>query len=359
MRLMVTILIAICVTACGRSKAPPPPEILSFDTAAETITEGDAVDLTAVFTLGTASIDNGVGAAETGVAIAVSPITTTTYTLTVTNAAGTAVTIATEVIVRPILTGFFTDSAVEGLNYQTATQSGVTSALGAFNYVEGESISFTIGTFFLGDTVDAKAEMTALDLIPGAVVITTASELRSMLSQIKGSNPNAAAIAFATLHNMVTFLQAIDSDKDASNGITIADGMGAILAGVSLDFTAGMPQFRRDPALKGVMAEAVAQDLVDSGFVKREGQALDHFYLAQGFTHSLMLRATVDTDSDGNGTPNYIYTYTYDDSGNELTYSRDSDGDGDGDGTDNSLTTYTNVAGTFMGYLRFLNPPLG
>ena len=34
--------------------------------------------------------------------------------------------------VKPILTGYFTDSAVQGLNYATETQSGVTNALGAF-----------------------------------------------------------------------------------------------------------------------------------------------------------------------------------------------------------------------------------
>ena len=308
--------------------------------------------------------------------------------------------------VEPILTGHFTDSAVEGLTYTTETESGITDSTGAFTYKAGETISFSIGNFALGEAATATAEMTPLDLIPGAVLVTTASELNSIDNQFNGSNPNAAAIAFATLHNMVTFLQAIDSDKDANNGITIADGMGAILEGVSLDFTAGLYQFRRDPALNGIMAEAVAQDLVGSGFVKREGQALDHFYQAQGFTHSLMLPETVEIDSDGNGTidatvETYTYdanglplissyydndgtldsidTYTYDDNGNQLTYSDDDDGDGtpdytytatyddngnqltystdnNADGTPDNIYTFTNVATTFMGYFYNIGP---
>jgi len=276
--------------------------------------------------------------------------------------------------VEPILTGHFTDSAVEGLTYTTETESGITDSTGAFTYKAGETISFSIGNFALGEAATATAEMTPLDLIPGAVVITTASELKSIYNQLDSNNPNAAAIAFATLHNMVTFLQAIDSDKDASNGITIADGMGAILEGVSLDFTAGLYQFRSDPVLRGVMAEAVAQDLVGSGFVKREGQALDHFYQAQGFTHSLTVMETVEIDSDGNGTIDAtVATFTYDDNGNQLTSSNDNDADGtpdsiatytyddngnwltysdddNADGTPDNIYTFTNVATTFMGY---------
>ena len=82
-----------------------------------------------------------------------------------------------------ILTGYFTDSAVQGLNYATETQSGVTDALGGFTYVEGESISFTIGTFVLGDTVAAKAEMTPLDLTAPLLSLPTTNGELNLLNQ--------------------------------------------------------------------------------------------------------------------------------------------------------------------------------
>ena len=44
--------------------------------------------------------------------------------------------------VEPVLTGYFTDSAVEGLTYKTDTQSGVTDLNGAFTYQAGETVVF-------------------------------------------------------------------------------------------------------------------------------------------------------------------------------------------------------------------------
>ena len=68
------------------------PAVTSFAPAAATITAGASTTLTAVFTNGTGSVSNGVGAVTSGTAVTVTPTATTTYTLTVTNTAGTSVT---------------------------------------------------------------------------------------------------------------------------------------------------------------------------------------------------------------------------------------------------------------------------
>ena len=44
-----------------------------------------------------------------------------------------------------VLTGRFVDSAVSGLQYATASQSGVTDANGSFSYLAGEQVMFSIG----------------------------------------------------------------------------------------------------------------------------------------------------------------------------------------------------------------------
>ena len=44
-------------------------------------------------------------------------------------------------------TGYFVDGPVEGLSYSTAIQSGTTGADGAFQYNEGEVVSFYITLF--------------------------------------------------------------------------------------------------------------------------------------------------------------------------------------------------------------------
>ena len=109
--------------------------------------------------------------------------------------------------VKPILTGYFTDSAVQGLNYATETQSCVTNALGAFTYAEGENISFTIGTFVLGDTVDAKAAMTPLDLTaPSLSLPTTNDESYFLLSKtILSPRPFGEGINYAKFANLLVF----------------------------------------------------------------------------------------------------------------------------------------------------------
>ena len=235
----------------------------------------------------------------------------------------------------PILTGYFTDSAVEGLTYTTDTQSGVTDLNGAFTYQAGETVVFSIGDFVLGESAAATPKMTPLNLIPDAFLPTTRNELSPLLRN-KISN-TAEVIAFRKLSNMLTFLQALDYDKDASNGITISDGMGIVLEGVSIDFSAELTEFKKTIPLRRVMSAAVTQNLISSGFIKEPGQALNHFYQAQEIEHSFKAVASISVATDVDSQPNQFKAYTYDADGNRLTYSLDSDADGDAD----SIKTYT------------------
>jgi hypothetical protein len=86
----------------------PAPAITSFVSAAATITAGTSTTLTAVFSNGTGSVDNGVGAVTSATPVTVSPAATTTYTLTVTNAANTSVTrqVTVTVVAAPAITSF-------------------------------------------------------------------------------------------------------------------------------------------------------------------------------------------------------------------------------------------------------------
>ena len=235
----------------------------------------------------------------------------------------------------PILTGYFTDSAVEGLTYTTDTQSGVTDLNGAFTYQAGETVVFSIGDFMLGESATAAPKMTPLDLIPDSFLPTTRNELSPLLRN-KAIN-TAEVIAFRKLSNMLTFLQALDYDKDASNGITIADGMGIVLEGESIDFAAELTEFKEAIPLRRVMSAAVTQNLISSGFIKEPGQALNHFYQAQEIEHSFKAEATYSSDTDANGEANEIITYTYDTDGNRLTWSKDTDANGNA----NEIKTYT------------------
>jgi hypothetical protein len=69
----------------------PAPTITSFSANPTSITSGDSSDLTGVFTNGTGVVTPGNLSITSGTPLSVSPTATTTYTLTVTNAANTAV----------------------------------------------------------------------------------------------------------------------------------------------------------------------------------------------------------------------------------------------------------------------------
>ena len=265
--------------------------------------------------------------------VTINPVDTSTvgtYTITynVSDAAGntaTAVTRAVE-IVEPVLTGVFTDSAVEGLTYTTTTQSGVTDASGTFQYQAGESVVFSIGTFQLGESATAAAEMTPLELISGAALPTTVNEVSRLAFAGRQSEPDA--VAFRKLSNLLVLLQALDSDKDASNGITIADGVGGIIGDVTIDITMDSDEFKSSTALIELMNAAVTAEVVSSGFIKSAGVALIHFYEAQSTASLFKAPGTWSIDLTNDGTVDLIDTFTYDADGNQLTKSTDSNADG-------------------------------
>lgn len=87
------------VTSTVTVTVVPAPSITSFAPAVGTIVLGNSTTLTAVFSNGTGSVDNSVGAVTSGTPVTVQPTVTTTYTLTVTNLAGTKVTMTAQVIV--------------------------------------------------------------------------------------------------------------------------------------------------------------------------------------------------------------------------------------------------------------------
>lgn len=114
---------------------------------------------------------------------------------------------------RSLETGVFIDSPVEGLNYNTETQSGTTDAEGLFKYYKGESVTFSIGDVVLG-TGEAKGMMTPVDIVPDA---------------IDEMDP--------TVTNICRFLQSLDEDGYIVNGITISPDIRQEVNGRPIDFS--------------------------------------------------------------------------------------------------------------------------
>ena len=149
--------------------------------------------------------------------------------------------------------GRFIDSAVEGLTYKTITHTGTTDVNGTFNYEEGETISFSVGSTMLG-SVTASPLITPIDLVQGA---------------INETHPQVS--------NIIIFLQTIDTDQNPQNGITIPTTTIQFLEGRAIDFATDSTAFLQQTALTAFLdtINSTATDVNDKLMVT-EDRALTH-----------------------------------------------------------------------------------
>ncbi|MFH0708851.1 MAG: hypothetical protein V2A75_01460 [Pseudomonadota bacterium] len=96
-----------------------------------------------------------------------------------------------------ISTATFIDSPVSGLEFESATQVGVTDSKGNFIYKEGESITFHIGNLYLGSAKPKNGKITPLDIV------------------------NTTDMNDARVIRILQTLQTLDGDGNPANGIDI------------------------------------------------------------------------------------------------------------------------------------------
>ncbi len=101
-------------------------------------------------------------------------------------------------------TGVFRDAPVAGLWVQGSTGDAYTSAKGTFSYRPGETYTAYVGKVKLGSFVPDADNVT---VTPASLV------------------PESAANRETTILNLTRFLMTLDSDGDASNGISIAQAL--------------------------------------------------------------------------------------------------------------------------------------
>lgn len=98
------------ISATATVTVVAPPAITGFKASPTAVTSGGSSTLTATFTGGTGSLDHGLGTVTSGTGVSTGAVTTTTtYTLTVTNAAGSSVTAQATVSIftsAPTITSF-------------------------------------------------------------------------------------------------------------------------------------------------------------------------------------------------------------------------------------------------------------
>ncbi len=140
-----------------------------------------------------------------------------------------------------VSSGSFVDNVVEGLEYETNTQSGLTDKDGNFKYKQGETVTFRIGGLFLGQCVALKT-LTPIDIVNGAI-----DETDPMVT------------------NLCRLLQSLDEDGDLRNGITISAEIRQEIEGRSIDFDQSTTEFEDDPNVKGLFNALNASGVFTNG----------------------------------------------------------------------------------------------
>jgi len=154
-------------------------------------------------------------------------------------------------------TGLFLDSRVAGVTYKTETRSGITSVNGEYEYVAGETVTFSIGGITLGSAT-ASGIVTPLSLVPGATDAT---------------NPMVT--------NIVKLLVSLDADNNPDNGLSIDQATLNAAETTVIDFNQSIVDFQTDSAVTGFMT-GLGEALVSTN------EAQTHFDGSMKSTWNLM-----------------------------------------------------------------------
>lgn len=181
----------------------------------------------------------------------------------------------------PLLAGQLIDSVVSGVTYKTDSQEGITRADGSFDYLEGETVAFSIGGIQLGQS-PGKAIISPLDL---------AETLEIMDSKVV---------------NRLRLLQTLDDDNDPDNGIHINESIQTQAAELSMNFDQSAMDFQS--ATSGMIAiltplrisSPQQTDLISTS------QAVKHFL---SVLQTQQIETTLHTPTDIQFTPNDLSRY--------------------------------------------------
>jgi len=140
-----------------------------------------------------------------------------------------------------ILTGQFLDGPVEGLRYETETQSGYTDSQGRFNYRSGEEVTFYMGYIQLGKA-DADELITPFDFFPDA----------------QGVDDNRVT-------NLARLLQSFDKNADHSDGIQLLDSIRINNSTIqTLNFLESEAGFEASNEVQELLAEHSISELISA-----------------------------------------------------------------------------------------------
>ncbi len=219
-----------CGGGGGGTQPPPPgpPVITSFTAGSNAITTGDNTTLTAVFSTGSGTVgivDKGVGLVTSGAPIGINPVSTTTYTLQVTNSTGGSALATTTVTVVPkaIINSFTASPATITVGSASLLSWSVAGA-------QTTSISNGVGSVGTSTTATVVPTVTTTYTLTATNSVGTSATMTTKVTVV----PPPFITSFVLSPNVP--LYPIDTAflvAQFSGGIGIVDqGVGQILSGI-------------------------------------------------------------------------------------------------------------------------------
>ena len=178
-----------------------PATITSFAASPATIVAGSSASLTAVFSGGTGVITPGNLAVTSGTPVSVSPITTTTYTLTVMPPVGPAITQTATVTVTPAPADFSISVSPSSVSTQMGTTSApVTVSVTGLNGFSG-SVSVAVSGLPAGTVCSPSCPLTisANASVQVSFVVPANAMIGNLALTVQGSSGNLSHSAPLTL----------------------------------------------------------------------------------------------------------------------------------------------------------------
>ncbi len=214
--------------------------------------------------------------------------------------------------------GRLVDSAVANIHYKTDTLSGVTDAQGQYNYLPGESVTFSIGEITFAP-VAATGVVTPLDLA----------------GSYDSNNQSVV--------NISRLLQSLDADGDSSNGISITDAAKSA-ATVNIDFNVTTSEFENNAEVTAFVAShAHGGNLVTANAATTH---LEQTLTTEGISFGPHIGTWMYSDPenpDGEGAPLIMFSFLSD--GNYISYELDPGSD---DGSYGMMWGALGTAGSYV-----------
>ncbi|MGL6161364.1 hypothetical protein [Microbulbifer sp.] len=216
-----------------------------------------------------------------------------------------------------LLSGVFMEGVVEGVRYQTSSQSGLTDAGGGFIYREGETVTFSLGGITLG-FAPAAERIDLFDLY-GLEPPTGEVALRAELA-------NTEVVSdFDRVANIAMLLATLDNDRRLDNGIDVTD-WDQQLADTDLNFDINLYAF---PSERGPDTLTALKTTFATDYSIPVTVPLPYLYRILDIQVPAHLPVLRKIDSDIDGTVDSVLALDYDDQGRLTGHRYDNDTDGD------------------------------